>query len=142
MKKRIFICACFALVLITAILTVIGAIDSYNYDMNPDNGVDILEGFGAALIMVVGGIVVFYELDLCYTIYYFAFTKTKTIAKTILIILSHLSLLLILIYGCLSNIFMELRAFEVTPLILFITYIVLRIVYSVAPIKPLIRKDQ
>jgi len=142
MKKRIFYCACFALVLITAILAVVGAIDSYNYDMDPNNGVDILEGFGAVLVMVVGGIVVFYELDLCYTIYYFVFAKTGTIAKTVLIILSHLSLLLILIYGCLSNIFMELRAFEVTPLVLFVIYFVLRIVYSVVPSKPLIREDQ
>ena len=82
------------LIVITSLLFIKGAIDSYNYDMDPANGVDILEGFGAVLTMMVGGFVVFYELDLFYTVYYF-FIKPKTVAKSILNILSNLSLLLI-----------------------------------------------
>ncbi len=59
------------LILITTIVSIIGAISSYNYDMDPANGVDIFEGFGAVLIAVVGGLSFFYELDLFYTTYYF-----------------------------------------------------------------------
>ena len=88
MKKKIIICAFSALILITAIVFIVGAIQSYNYDMDPANGVDIFEGFGAVLIAVVGGFVVFYELDLFYTTYYF-FIKPKTIAKSILNVFSN-----------------------------------------------------
>ena len=44
MKKKILIGAFLLLVLITAIIFIVAAIDSYNYDMNPANSVDILEG--------------------------------------------------------------------------------------------------
>ena len=128
MKKIIIICAFSILILITAIAFIIGAIDSYNYDMDPNNGVDIFEGLGAVLITMVGGFVVFYELDLFYTTYYF-FIKPKTKIKTILNILANFSLVLIFVYSHLSNIFMELRVYEITPVILFWIYGVLRIIY-------------
>lgn len=128
MKKIIIICAFSILILITAIAFIIGAIDSYNYDMDPNNGVDIFEGLGAVLITMVGGFVVFYELDLFYTTYYF-FIKPKTKIKTILNILANFSLVLIFVYSHLSNIFMELRVYEITPVILFWIYVVLRIIY-------------
>ena len=128
MKKIIIICAFSILILITAIAFIIGAIDSYNYDMDPNNGVDIFEGLGAVLITMVGGFVVFYELNLFYTTYYF-FIKPKTKIKTILNILANFSLVLIFVYSHLSNIFMELRVYEITPVILFWIYVVLRIIY-------------
>lgn len=128
MKKIIIICAFSILILITAIAFIIGAIDSYNYDMDPNNGVDIFEGLGAVLITMVGGFVVFYELDLFYITYYF-FIKPKTKIKTILNILANFSLVLIFVYSHLSNIFMELRVYEITPVILFWIYVVLRIIY-------------
>ena len=128
MKKIIIICAFSILILITAIAFILGAIDSYNYDMDPNNGVDIFEGLGAVLITMVGGFVVFYELDLFYTTYYF-FIKPKTKIKTILNILANFSLVLIFVYSHLSNIFMELRVYEITPVILFWIYVVLRIIY-------------
>ena len=128
MKKKIIICVFSILILITAIAFIIGAIDSYNYDMDPNNGVDIFEGLGAVLITMVGGFVVFYELDLFYTTYYF-FIKPKTKIKTILNILANFSLVLIFVYSHLSNIFMELRVYEITPVILFWIYVVLRIIY-------------
>ncbi len=59
LKKKIIIGVFSLLILITAIFFVVVAIDSYNYDMAPANGVDILEGFGAVLILMVGGFVVF-----------------------------------------------------------------------------------
>lgn len=139
MKKKIIICVFLLLIFITATIFIVSAIDSYNYDMDPNNGVDILEGFGAVLIIVVGGFVVFYELDLFYTVYYF-FVKPKTKTKSILNILANISLVLILVYNHLSDIFMELRALEITPLILFFIYITLRIVYCVVSTRTLTSK--
>jgi hypothetical protein len=82
MKKKIIICVFSILILITAIVFIIGAIQSYNYDItnNPD---DKWVGFGSVLTLMVGGFVVFYEFDLFYTAYYFLI-KPKTIAKSIL----------------------------------------------------------
>lgn len=94
MKKKIVIGVFTALILVTAIAFLILAIDSYNYDMDPKNGVDLLEGFGALMLMFLGGCVVFYECDLFYTVYYLMF-RPKTLLKTILNILSNLSLFLI-----------------------------------------------
>ena len=139
MKKKIIIGVFSLLILITAIVSIIGAISSYNYDMDPANGVDIFEGFGAVLIAVVGGFVVFYELDLFYTTYYF-FIKPKTIAKSILNVLSNLTLLIMFftdsiayfLYKHVSEIFGE----EVILLFaLFFIYVILRIVCAVIPVK-------
>lgn len=93
-KKIIVICIFFALILMTAILCLMGAIDSYRYDMDPANGIDIMQGMGAAMLLVLGGFVIFYELDLFYTVYYFLI-KPKTLAKSILNLLSNVSLLLV-----------------------------------------------
>ncbi|MBQ8005806.1 MAG: hypothetical protein IJ303_05800 [Clostridia bacterium] len=70
MKKKKFIIASFFLTLIalTTIYTVVSAVKSYNYDMDPANGVDILEGFGAAMLIVIGGFVVFPEFSLLFLI--------------------------------------------------------------------------
>ena len=94
-KKIIAICAFLLLILVTATAFLIAAIDSYNYDMDPANGVDIMEGMGAAFLIIIGGLVVFYELDLFYTVYYF-FIRPKTLIKSILVIFSNLTLLLVL----------------------------------------------
>ena len=126
-KKIIIISIFWLLIVITSLLFIKGAIDSYNYDMDSANGVDILEGFEAVLTMMVGGFVVFYELDLFYTVYYF-FIKPKTVAKSILNILSNLSLLLIFFSEYYKDIFKE---DVIAPLIVFFTYIVLRIVYVI-----------
>ena len=125
-KRKIIIISIFLLlIVITSFSFVKGAIDSYNYDMDPANGVDIVEGFDAVLIMMVGGFVVFYELDLFHTVYYF-FIKPKTVAKSILNIFSNLSLLLIFFSESYKDIF---REDVIAPLIVLFTYIVLRIVY-------------
>ena len=109
--------------MITAIFFIAAAIDSYNSDMNPANGVDILEGFGAVLAIMIGAFVVFYELDLFYTVYYFLI-KPKTIAKSILNILANASLLLIFFADYYKNIFSE---DVIAPLLIFAIYIALRI---------------
>ena len=89
MKKKILIGSLFLLVLLTAIVFIVGAIDSYNYDMDPANGVDILEGFGSVILIMVGGLVILCEIDLFFTIYYFLI-KPKTVTKTVFMILSQL----------------------------------------------------
>ena len=127
MKKKIIICIFLTIILITAIFFIAAAIDSYNYDMNPANGVDILEGFGAVLAIMIGAFVVFYELDLFYTVYYFLI-KPKTMAKSILNILANASLLLIFFADYYKNIFLE---DVIAPLLVFAIYIAMRISSSI-----------
>ena len=129
MKKKIIICAFLILIFLTAAFFVVTAINSYNYDMDPANGVDILEGFGAVLAIMIGAFVIFYELDLFYTVYYF-FIKPKTIAKSILNILANASLLLLFFVDFYKDIFSE---DVIAPLIVFTIYIALRISYFLVP---------
>ena len=133
MKRKIIVGAFLLLIVITAIVFIVGAIQSYNYDMNPANGVDILEGFGAVITLMVGGFVVFYEIDLFYTVYYF-FVKPKTIAKSILNIFSNLTLLLIFFSDHLVNfLYINLNIFKedaLFPITLIFIYFILRIVYA------------
>ena len=126
-KKLIIICIFLTLIAFTAIYTVVSAVRSYQYDMDPANSIDILEGFGAVLTMMVGGFVVFYELDLFYTVYYF-FVKPKTAVKSIQNILSNLSLVLIFFGDYYADIFEE---DFIAPLIAFFTYVILRVVYVI-----------
>ena len=129
MKKKIIICAFLILIFLTAAFFVVTAIDSYNYDMDPANGVDILEGFGAVLAIMIGAFVIFYELDLFYTVYYF-FIKPKTIAKSILNILANMSLLLIFFANYYKNVFSE----DVIAIFIVLTiYVVLRISSVIIP---------
>ena len=129
MKKKIIICIFLTIILITAIFFIAAAIDSYNYDMNPANGVDILEGFGAVLAIMIGAFVVFYELDLFYTVYYFLI-KPKNIAKSILNILANASLLLIFFADYYKDVFSE---DVIAPLLVFAIYIALRISLLIVP---------
>ena len=107
MKKKIIIGVFSLLIVVTAIIFIIGALSSYNYDMDPNNNVDILEGVGTALIAVVGVFVIFYELDLFYTVYYF-FIMPKTIIKTILNILANLTLVIIFFTDYISHFLLSL----------------------------------
>ena len=128
-KKKIIIISIFlTLIALTLFVFIKGAIDSYNYDMDPANGVDIMEGLGAVLLMIVGGFVVFYELDLFYTVYYFLI-QPKTTAKSILNILSNLSLLLVFFNKYYKDLFFEEDV--IAPLIVLSTYVVFRIAYSI-----------
>ena len=128
MKKKIIIIAFALLIAFTAVFFTVLAVSSYLYDMDPKNGVDLFEGFAAAFTLLIGGFVILYELDLFYTTYYF-FVKPKTPVKTILNILSNLSLVLMFVYGYLSHVYMELRAYEETSGILFLAYFFLRMIY-------------
>lgn len=128
MKKKIVVGVFTLLILITVICFIISAISSYNYDMNPANGVDIFEGLNAVLILIFGGFVVLYEIDLFYTVYYFLI-KPKILAKTILNILSNLSFVSFYVIICFWDLIISVKLFEGLLLGLFALYIVLRIVY-------------
>lgn len=127
-KKKIIIISIFlALIVMTSVVVLNGAIESYNYDMDPANGIDIMRGMGAAMLLVLGGFVVFYEFDLFYTVYYF-FIKPKTVAKSVLNILSNVSLLLVLFSGNIADTLSVSEETNVT-VAAFGIYLVLRSVY-------------
>ncbi len=127
MKK--FIIGFFLLLIIaTMVFFSVVAYDSWSYDMDPENGVDLLEGFGAMMAVAIGGTLVWYELDLMCTLCYF-FGGNRTIVKTLVNIFSSLSFTLVLLYGWLSNFCMQLRVYEGTLIILVVIYIVLRITH-------------
>ena len=138
MKKKIIICVFSILILITAIVFIIGSIQSYNYDItnNPD---DKWVGFGSVLTLMVGGFVVFYELDLFYTAYYFLI-KPKTKAKSILNILANFTLVIMYFTDSISHFLFkyvsEIFGEEVILLFaLFFTYVILRIACAVIPVR-------
>ena len=139
MKKKIIICVFSILIIITAITFVVGAIQSYNYDMDPANGVDILEGLGAAITLMIGGFVVFYELDLFYTVYYF-FIRPTTITISILNIFSNLTLLTVFFTDSISH-FLYIYVSEIFSeemIVLFaclLIYVVLRTVCAMVSVR-------
>lgn len=126
MKKKIIVVLAFCvLIFATTIVFIVSAIDAYRMDMN-NPAIDILEGFDAYLIAVVGGFIVFYECDLFYTVYYLFFGQKRK-AKTALVILANITLLLIFMYSHLSDIYVELLKYEITPLVLFAVYVILKV---------------
>ena len=136
-KKIIIISAFLLLIFVTVTYTFVSAVKAYQYDMDPANGVDILEGFGAVLTIMVGAFVVLYELDLFYTVYYFVIVP-KSIAKSVLNILSNICLLLVFFSKYYKNIFAE---DVIAPLLVFGIYIVLRVVCFTIPNRALEQKQ-
>ena len=139
MKKKIIICLFSILIIITAITFVVGAMQSYNYDMDPANGVDILEGLGAAITLMIGGFVVFYELDLFYTVYYF-FIRPKTITKSVLNFFSNITLLTVFFTDSISHFLYKYvsEIFSEEMIVLFaclLIYVVLRTVCAMVSVR-------
>ena len=144
MKKKIIITVFSLFILITAIIFIVGAISSYNYDVKNYLD-DKWVGFGAVLTLIVGGFVVFYELDLFYTVYYF-FIKPKTIIKSILNILSNISLLLIFftdyIAHFLNKYVSEIFSEEIILLVaLLFIYFILRITCVAIPVRQFTKEN-
>ena len=134
MKKKMVVGSFLALILITVIFFIIGAINTYNYEVAND---DIMVGLGAAMVLVVGGFVVFYELDLFYTVYYFL-VKPKTLAKSILNVVSNVTLLSIVFADAISHFLYkhvsEIFGEEIILLFaLIFTYVILRIASIAIP---------
>ena len=138
MKKKIIIGLFSLLILITAIFFAVGAVSSYHYNIT-NHSDDKWLGFDVVLALIVGGFVVFYELDLFYTVYYF-FLKPKTIAMSTLHFFANLTLLLILFTDTISHFLFEyvseIFGEEIILLFaLFSTYVVLRIISIAISVK-------
>lgn len=130
-KNKIIIGVFSILILVTIIIFVVGAILSYNYDAK-NNFDDKWFGFDIVLIIMIGGFVVFYELDLFYAVYYF-FVKPKTMLKSILNVVSNLTLLSMFFTNSIAYFFFKYvsKVFgeEIIMLfLLFFTYVILRTV--------------
>lgn len=148
-KKKIIITSIFlVLIAVTSFVFLSSAIESYNYDMDPANGVDILEGVGAGILIMVGSFVVFYELDLFHTVYYF-FIRPKNVLKSIIVVLSNLMLILIFFSDKIAD-FVKIHIckilegpFEesVIPMGLFSIYLILKIVIFIIGLREKMRKD-
>ena len=89
MKKKIII-GFFTLLILATIVFFTASMIKYYSEMEEG-----IEGLLLIFIMVYGGLAVFYECDLFYTVYYFAVGR-KTVARTVLNILSHGALILAL----------------------------------------------
>ncbi|MBR2011420.1 MAG: hypothetical protein IKA06_06725 [Clostridia bacterium] len=111
-KKTIIICVFVTLIMITAICAVLSAVAAHRYDPGSGpgvSGVDFLpRTLGVFIILIYGTVAILYELDLFYTVYYFL-VKPKTKAKSILNILSNLSLLLLFLNILMLLLYVELR---------------------------------
>ena len=128
MKKKILIGIYLLLVLCTAIFFVRAAIDSYNYDM--ENHIDIMEGVGARLCLVFGGLFVLGETDVFLTVYYFLI-KPKTWRKSLFMILSQLMLAVVIFSEDLAdflrrNVSDVFREDGIVVAFLFLFYVILR----------------
>jgi hypothetical protein len=118
MKKKIIIGIFSALIFITAVIFITMTISACS---EIESGID---GLAALFLLLVGGFIVLCELDLFCTVYYF-FVKPKTIAKSILNILSTLSLVFVFVVD------MKLRAYEFLGIISLAVYCISRLSYLV-----------
>ena len=134
MKKKITTVIFVLLILATVVGTFALAIDSYHYDMDPQNGVDIFEGVEAVLILIIGGFVVLYELDLWYTVHYFLF-REKTLAKSVLNLLSNLTFLSVFLCTLFESNSPSVKPMECALLLLCFLYIILRTIYFTFPFR-------
>lgn len=119
----------------------VGTINTYNYEVAND---DIMVGFGAAMTLVIGGFIVFYELDLFYTVYYF-FVKPKAISKSILNVISNLTLLSIAFSDSIARILCKYvsEVFSEEGIVLFalfFIYVILRIVCATISAKQFVKE--
>ena len=134
MKKKLITGLFLLLILATVIGTVALSVDSYNYDMDPQNGVDIFEGVSSILILIAGSFVVLYELDLWYTVHYFLF-REKTLAKSVLNLLSNLTFLSVFLCTLFESNSPSVKPMECALLLLCFLYIILRTIYFRFPFR-------
>lgn len=126
-NKKIIVSFVFCtLILATMIYFIVSAAVTQHAE-SKDPAIDILEGLAATIVVVVGGFIVLYECDLFYTVYYLLFGQKRK-AKTVLVILANITLIMIFIYSYLSDRYMGLRKYEIIVFILFSVYIVFKIV--------------
>ena len=146
MKKKIIVITVFSIsILTTLILFASWVMQALSYDMYSNNEFDIGEGVFGFVLIIIGGIVVFYELDLFYTVYYFLI-KTKNKIQSILNIIANLTLVVAIVRILTLSIFSDsLLLFDeviVSPIDLFLIYFVLRIIYFIVSMNFRLNKNK
>lgn len=130
MRKKYITASVFcALMLLTAVFFLIAGIDVYRTEMEQSPN-ESFAGMGAAILAVIGIYILICELNLFVTVCYFLFSR-KTTARTVLSILSSLTLVLIGIYDPVSGVCTVLRRYEAIFCILLVVYVLLRSIYWV-----------
>lgn len=126
-NKKIIVSLIFCVLIFATMIYFIVSAAVTQHAESKDPAIDILEGLAATIVVVVGGFIVLYECDLFYTVYYLLFGQKRK-AKTVLVILANLTLIMIFIYSYLSDRYMGLRKYGIIAFILFAVYIVFKIV--------------
>ena len=126
-NKKIIVSLIFCVLIFATMIYFIVSAAVTQHAESKDPAIDILEGLAATIVVVVGGFIVLYECDLFYTVYYLLFGQKRK-AKTVLVILANLTLIMIFIYSYLSDKYMGLRKYGIIAFILFAVYIVFKIV--------------
>ena len=130
MRKKFITASVFcALMLLTAVFFLIAGIDVYRTEMEQSPN-ESFAGMGAAILAVIGIFFLICELNLFVTVYYFLFFR-KTTARTVLSILSTLTLVLIGVYEPVSGVCTVLRRYEAIFCGLLVAYVLLRSIYWV-----------
>lgn len=118
--RVVLICLFVALIATTAGVTLYAAIESYRYDMDPANGVDMLEGFAAAFLLMIGGFITVCELELFFVVFYL--TQKKTVAKTFFNIVCPLCLLMICACAAWDNTLLRAIPDEILAPLVVVTF--------------------
>ncbi len=126
-NKKIIVSLIFCVLIFATMIYFIVSAAVTQHAESKDPAIDILEGLAATIVVVVGGFIVLYECDLFYTVYYLLFGQKRK-AKTVLVILANLTLIMIFIYSYLSDRYMGLRKYGIIVFILFSVYIVFKVV--------------
>ena len=126
-NKKIIVSLIFCVLIFATMIYFIVSAAVTQHAESKDPAIDILEGLAATIVVIIGGFIVLYECDLFYTVYYLLFGQKRK-AKTVLVILANITLIMIFIYSYLSDRYMGLRKYEIIAFILFAVYIVFKIV--------------
>ena len=126
-NKKIIVSLIFCVLIFATMIYFIVSAAVTQHAESKDPAIDILEGLEATIVVIIGGFIVLYECDLFYTVYYLLFGQKRK-AKTVLVILANITLIMIFIYSYLSDRYMGLRKYEIIAFILFAVYIVFKIV--------------
>lgn len=126
-NKKIIVSLVFCTLILATMIYFIAWAAVTQHAESKDPAIDILEGLEATIVVVFGGFIVLYECDLFYTVYYLFFGQKRK-AKTVLVILANLTLIMIFIYSYLSGRYMGLRKYEIIVFILFSVYIVFKVI--------------
>ena len=97
-NKKIIVSLIFCVLIFATMIYFIVSAAVTQHAESKDPAIDILEGLAATIVVVVGGFIVLYECDLFYTVYYLLFGQKRK-AKTVLVILANITLIMIFIYS-------------------------------------------